>query len=465
MIPGALAVGLVLVIGVSATDATINACQAGKILCVKSYLSRLIRCHTDAERSGAALDPACIERADDRYTGGATPEKGCFARLEAQRVCSTIGDAEALRAMTGDFVIELVLALDPTYPVPVRNTCSGGKEECASRLAASLIGTHARADKTGHLDEGRLRRAENRYTGGATPEKGCFAKQEARDGCLTTGDSTSIHDLVATHVGAVVCALDPSAGTCPPPGCGFNGYPACGGSCDPDLNLVCTAVSFLDGNGCTCLPSGCPTGTALMMGLGGRVECVPVPTCFEPSVTYPECAGNVPAGMVCQAIAAHSAGFDGCVPVEATHPCGDTCSQDAGSLGACPPGYACYGDPIYLLGPCGCFPPSTRCCQGTVPSAMVSVCADMPSDTAATRCAALSSTLGTVGGSASLVASGNVCDGSGVCTGVRTTVSACCQESSGCAEGTGTAFASGCVSLGGVLDAAQLCTPAGTCAP
>ena len=123
-----------------------------------------------------------------------------------------------------------------------------------------LPGTHARAEKTGHLDEGRIQRAEDRYTGGATPEKGCFARREARDGCLTTGDSAAIHDVVETYVDAVVCALDPSAGTCPPPGCGLNGYPACGGDCDPDLNLVCTAISSPDGKGAPVFRSAVPAG-------------------------------------------------------------------------------------------------------------------------------------------------------------------------------------------------------------
>jgi hypothetical protein len=196
MISGGMAVALVLAIGVPTTPAAINACQAGKKRCVKSYLSRLLRCHSDAETSGAVLDPACIQRAEDKYTGGATPERGCFAKLEAQRPCSTIGDSEALWAKTGAFAFELVLALDPTYPVPVLNACSAGKKQCVSRLAAALLGAHAKAEKTGQLDQGRIQRAEDKFTGGATPEKGCFAKREAKGVCLTTGDTAAIHDAV-----------------------------------------------------------------------------------------------------------------------------------------------------------------------------------------------------------------------------------------------------------------------------
>jgi hypothetical protein len=74
------------------------------------------------------------------------------------------------------------------------------------------------------------------------------------------------------------------------------------------------------------------------------MRAVPVPICLEPSVTYPECGGGVPAGFVCQPIAAQSVGFHGCFPLPAATPCSDTCSPGVESVGACPPGYVCYAD-------------------------------------------------------------------------------------------------------------------------
>ena len=467
VIPGALALGVMVVFGTPASAVTINNCQAGKKHCVKNYVAATLKCHAEAERSGAALDPTCIQKAADRYTGGAAPAKGCFAKLEARRVCNTTGDSETLQAKTAAFISDVVTALDPGYPAPILNTCSAAKKQCVARLARALLGCHAKAEKTGRLDLKRIQKAEDDYTGGATPAKGCFAKSEAKPPCLTTDDSAAIHDDTEAYVDDVVCALDPSGGTCRPPSCGSTPYPTCSGVCDVDLNERCIPVSGQMGSGCVCVPAPiafCPAGTALMFGLDGNslLGCAPIPTCWEPSVTYPECSGGTPPGFACQAIAAHSVSFAGCIPVDAASPCSDTCSP---MLGTCPPGQACYVDPAVGLGPCGCFAPSTQCCQGSVPSVAVNVCADVPSTIAASQCAALSNTLSAVGGSASLSPIGNVCDGSGACTGTRTSVSDCCQAGSTCTEGTGSVFDAGCGSLGGILNAGQLCTPAGGCAP
>jgi hypothetical protein len=200
-----------------------------------------------------------------------------------------------------------------------------------------------------------------------------------------------------------------------------------------------------------------------MLTIDGQsaLGCAPIPTCWQSPAGYPTCDGGTPPGMACGGAVIHSLFLVGCFPVPES-PCSDTCTPLGVNMGTCPPGEACYADPF---GPCGCFPATTECCQGYVPSDGVSVCADLPSATAASQCDALSSTLAPVGGSATLGPGGTVCDGSGACVASRGTVADCCQGSFLCVEGTGPAFGAGCQSLGGVLHAGQLCTPSGTCVP
>ncbi len=59
-----------------------------------------------------------MRKCDDKYDGGAAPEKGCFAKLEAKddgatldRICPTTGDSAALEARVEAFVADVASEL------------------------------------------------------------------------------------------------------------------------------------------------------------------------------------------------------------------------------------------------------------------------------------------------------------------------------------------------------------------
>lgn len=244
---------------------------------------------------------------------------------------------------------------------------------------------------------------------------------------------------------------------CLPAGSVPCGQSTCGGLCPPGLECNEFVSQFPQLAGCRCGPPGpcggdsddCPAG--FVCAVGEFTMCVPV---FCGS-TYPICDGGCDDGRVCQALRVDTAGgLEWCL-CAADAPCDTTC----GGL-ACPEGEVC----VMSSEGCGCEV-LTECCQGSVPSSGVNVCADVPSATAASRCDGLGVTLATVGGSASLAPAGTVCDGSGTCATLRTTVGDCCQGDATCAEGSGSAFDDGCAALGGVLHPGNVCTPTGLCAP
>jgi hypothetical protein len=337
---------------------------------------------------------------------------------------------------------------------------------------------------------------------------------------VTTVERDQARVFRASHADASALP-DCSDDSLSPIHCEGSGAPTCGGRCPPgstcgtrDLHTcVCIAASQACGTTGPVCNGECPAGEECMP-IGGFpvLNCGCLPAGSVPCGLF-TCNGGCPAGQECNLFVSSFPGLDGC-QCGPPGPCGGggddcpagfVCATGEFTMcvpvfcppGGCGPGFACQ--PIRVEGvsetwwvcapvglPCdtacggltcpvgevctsggqGCrCEAETACCQGSVPAAGVSVCADVPSDTAASRCAALSSTLAAVGGSASLGPGGVVCDGSGVCMVERTSVADCCEGDAGCAEGTGSVFADGCASLGSVLHPGERCSPAGACAP
>jgi hypothetical protein len=62
-----------------------NTCAAGKSLCVAKKIKGLLECYKAAEKKGVAVDPACLQKVQDKFDGGDDPSRGCFAKLEAKQ--------------------------------------------------------------------------------------------------------------------------------------------------------------------------------------------------------------------------------------------------------------------------------------------------------------------------------------------------------------------------------------------
>jgi hypothetical protein len=92
-----------------------NKCSAGKKLCVSKKIAAIMKCHEKAVKTNTALNPACVQKAIDKYDGGATPAKGCFAKLEAKNTCLTTSDFAALETTADNTVQQVLCQLnDPT---------------------------------------------------------------------------------------------------------------------------------------------------------------------------------------------------------------------------------------------------------------------------------------------------------------------------------------------------------------
>jgi hypothetical protein len=209
--------------------ATFNACAAAKQLCVAKKTAGLLKCHQLAEKNGLPVsDPSiqtCLQKVVAKFDGGVTPSKGCFAKLEAKYPggCLTTTDTAALENTVDGFVDAVVSALDPGYPAPVTNACSVGKKKCVSKKTTALLACHSKNEKppVGLAPEKFavcLQKARDRFDGGATPSKGCFAKLETKyPDCLTTLDTPALETTVDGFVDDVVCQLDPGSDVCPSP--------------------------------------------------------------------------------------------------------------------------------------------------------------------------------------------------------------------------------------------------------
>ena len=84
-----------------------NKCSAGKKKCVATKVKAILGCYGKAASAGLPVDPACIQKAQDKFDGGADPTKGCFAKLEAKPPCLTTSDIAALEAKVDAFSLDV----------------------------------------------------------------------------------------------------------------------------------------------------------------------------------------------------------------------------------------------------------------------------------------------------------------------------------------------------------------------
>lgn len=91
-----------------------------------------------------------------------------------------------------------------------QDKCGAGKLKCAAGTVAALLKCHAKAVKNGVAAEDVcLQKARAKLINGAEPAKGCFAKLEAKGGCLTTDDAPSVASWSGAFVDAMVRELAP----------------------------------------------------------------------------------------------------------------------------------------------------------------------------------------------------------------------------------------------------------------
>ena len=175
--PQSLVAGLaVLVVAlwcVPGAEATANRCVSGKQRCVAKNVAALLRCHAKAEQEGRhpVDDPviqACLQKARDRFDGGATPAKGCFRGFEDKGGCLTTFDSPTIESQIDAFVDDVV------------HWTSTRRTRRPSRIPAPLARRSARA---------AMRRRGSDVTRKRTSRRTAF--QPADDACIAKARRSS----------------------------------------------------------------------------------------------------------------------------------------------------------------------------------------------------------------------------------------------------------------------------------
>ncbi len=191
-------------------------CSAAQIKCVNGKATAFLGCHNKAEGKNVPVDPACITKAEQKFT---LPAKGCMDKAEKDLVkspCPTSGSGfiALLENKSDAFVLDVVQELDPGYPAPVLSKCSAGKKKCVANKVKAVLGCYNKAaGKNLPVDPACLQKATDKFDGGADPTKGCFAKLYAKvpNDCLTPIDVAAMEAKVDAF------ALDIFNLTTPPP--------------------------------------------------------------------------------------------------------------------------------------------------------------------------------------------------------------------------------------------------------
>lgn len=113
-----------------------NKCVAGKNKCVAKRVMGLLKCREACQKKPGqcgAAQAECEQKVRDKFDGGANPEKGCFAKLEAKEnpdkpksVCANVSDASEIAARADTFVADLLDDLEAFCGDGLRN----GEEAC-----------------------------------------------------------------------------------------------------------------------------------------------------------------------------------------------------------------------------------------------------------------------------------------------------------------------------------------------
>jgi cysteine-rich repeat protein len=123
----------------------LNACLAGKHKCVSKKIKSLLGCFSKNEtKPSASALTTCLQKAEDKFDGGADPAKGCFEKLEPGS-CLTVDDTAAIEVKLDAFAESLVPLLscgngrtDPGEDCDDGNTTCG--DGCSDLCATEVCG-------------------------------------------------------------------------------------------------------------------------------------------------------------------------------------------------------------------------------------------------------------------------------------------------------------------------------------
>ena len=289
------ALAMLAVDGAPAAGAPLSACDAAKKTCLGKYVAAVFGCHAKAERKGDAVAAECLAKAADKLDA-------CYAKRDGKtgNDCAQTGNAGQQRADADALVVDVVTAVDPSYPAANVTTCGAARKTCVAKKAAGLMKCAAKANKTGSDDPACAPEVAAKF--GAAD--GCDAKALAKGpDCLGAATSDDLETRIDDWAALAVFTLDYSGPTC------GNGVLDPGEFCDPGSpnrpDAACGSAFACVG--CTC---ACPTSlhvavdaaspaTHLDLGWTGLGLGSPVGTDLEWTLAVSGCAGSERPCGVC----------------------------------------------------------------------------------------------------------------------------------------------------------------------
>jgi cysteine-rich repeat protein len=288
-------------------------CQAGKLKCSTGLVTGVLGCFgkDNVKPSGTAVE-ACVAKVVAKYTGGADPTKGCFAKLEAKGPkgpCVVTGDAEFIQQLIANYYDGERVLLDPGAPPSTLSKCTSGQQKCVGNLLKALLTCEGKnvAKPSGVALSACVQKALAKYTGGVDATKGCFAKLEAKGGCAVTGKSDDALTQAQEFYASLASALDCGDGVVSTGEACDDGNRTCGDGCSAtctaeacgndivDCGETCDDGNTVDGDACpsscaeaACTPTATPVTATVSWNAPSSVSAITV------LVDYPEGKVNVP---------------------------------------------------------------------------------------------------------------------------------------------------------------------------
>ncbi len=122
-----------------------NACASGKMKCVTNFVKGILGCDAKAITTGLPVDPLCLQKAMDKFTG-LPLNKSCMEKGEAAgKPCTlggTLGDGAAIKAKSQAFMDDLLCELggSPTG-TQLHVTTAAGSGTCGVSRTGGAGGT------------------------------------------------------------------------------------------------------------------------------------------------------------------------------------------------------------------------------------------------------------------------------------------------------------------------------------
>jgi cysteine-rich repeat protein len=262
-------------------------CSSAKVKEAGKRADGKLKCHSKAVGKGVAVDGACLGKIETKFSSA-------WTKAESKGDCLSAGDIGAIEDKVDALVDDLNSALGGTGP----SKCSSAKLKESGKKVAGKTKCHAKAVGKGvAVDSACLGKVETKFEAG-------FAKAEAKEDCLSTGDAGATETAIDAFLDDLLAELSPppttTTTTMPGPVCG-NGTQEAGESCDDgntSNNDSCPADCTIDA--CTPIASSDrqvsvnfapPVGT----GVAGIRVLLDYP---EGKVSIPGSGGSVPAGIV-----------------------------------------------------------------------------------------------------------------------------------------------------------------------